>query len=125
MGRLCEDERFADLVSALELVAAEPARQRAHAGELVAIADQVQRGAPIELLDEVLVREGVLPPELGALIQQLDALFDQLLARRGALTPAALLAAPEWTSMRELAREALEQLGVASPTAAHAAEPPS
>lgn len=115
MGRLCEDERFADLLSALELVAAEPAQQRAHAGELLAIADQIQRGEPIELIDEVLVREGVLPPELGALVQQLDALFDQLLARSAELTPAALLVAPEWSRMRELAREALEQLGVASP----------
>jgi len=61
------------------------------------------------------VREGVLPPELGARIHQLDALFDELLARSAELTPAALLASPEWERMRALARDALEQLGVARP----------
>lgn len=106
---------MADLISALELVAAEPEQQRAHAGELLAIALQIQRGEPIELIDETLVREGVLPAELGTRIQQLDALFDQLLARSSGFTPAALLTAPEWARMRVLAREALEELGVVLP----------
>jgi hypothetical protein len=110
--RLYEDPRFAGLISALELIAAEPEQQRPHVNDLLALARQIQRGEPIELIDEVLVREGVLPAALGARIKQLDALFDQLLARSGELTCAALLDAPEWTSMRALARETLAELGV-------------
>lgn len=113
VGRLYDDERFGDLISALELVAAEPEQQRPHVEELLAIARQIQRGEPIELTDETLVREGVLPAALGLRMRELDALFDQLLARSGELTPAGLLDAPEWTRMRALAREALEELGVA------------
>jgi hypothetical protein len=116
MQTFSEDERFASLISALKLVAAEPAQQLAVLAELQAIAAQIRDGEPApELIDETLVREGVLPAEVGLQIQRIDALFDRLAARMGELTAATLSEAPEWELMRTAAREALEQLGIAPP----------
>jgi hypothetical protein len=116
MVTFSEDERFASLIAALKLVAAEPEEQLAALPELQAIAAQIREGEPaVELIDETLVREGVLPADVGEHIRRIDELFDQLVARVGALSSAALSEAPEWGLMRVAARHVLDELGIVFP----------
>ena len=111
---LSEDARFASLISALKLVAAAPEEQLMMLPELQAIAAQIRDGdVPVELIDETLVRDGVLPAQLGEQIRRIDELFDRLLARAPELTAATFSQAEEWELMRATAREVLGELGVA------------
>lgn len=113
MGTFSDDERFASLIAALKVVAAEPDEQLALLPELQAIAAQIRQGdVTVELIDETLVRDGVLPAHIGAQIRRIDALFDRLLARVAELNAATLAEALEWELMRVEARQVLRELGV-------------
>jgi hypothetical protein len=115
-----DDPRWGRLVDALRLMAAPPARQAAMLPELSEIADQIRRGEPqVELIDVTLSREGVLPAEVGFLIQRIDEVFDGLVGEDPArvFTRSALAERAEWKLMRALAGEALQQLGVPMPRA--------
>ncbi|MDD9937186.1 MAG: hypothetical protein OXT09_26490 [Myxococcales bacterium] len=110
-----DDRRFGNLIDALRAVAADPETQEAALPELRAVAEQIRRGAPQgELLDVTLAREGVLPAEVGFLIQRIDELFDQLVALEPerAFSRDGLRELEAWKLMRGLAREALQQLGL-------------
>ncbi|MGD8861016.1 MAG: hypothetical protein PVI30_13495 [Myxococcales bacterium] len=118
MATRSDDPRWGSLIDALRLMASPPARQAAMLTELSEIAGQIRRGeAPVELIDVTLTREGVLPAEVGFLIQRIDEIFDGLAFEdpAQAFTEAALAERSEWRLMRGLARGALEQLGVPLP----------
>jgi hypothetical protein len=82
---------------------------------LAQVAPQRDRRATLARIDETLVREGVLPADVGEHIRRIDELFDQLVARVGALSSAALSEAPEWGLMRVAARHVLDELGIVFP----------
>lgn len=104
------DQAALDGIAAALRVVAEPDLWQAALPELRAVAEQMRRGEPVELLDETLVRAGALPAQVGTLIFRIDAWFDRLVAR-GAELSEATRAAPEGRRMRKLAQQALAELG--------------
>jgi predicted glycosyl hydrolase (DUF1957 family) len=110
-----EDERLANLVSALMLVAAEPSEQENALPAFREIAEQIRRGeVEVALLDRQLAREGILPDEVAGLVRQIDETFDRLIEAKAntTLEDAACLHGERWNTLRQLAREALRALGI-------------
>jgi hypothetical protein len=109
-----EDRRLGDLVNALLLAAADAEEQVDSLPLFLRIAAEIRSGQSVALLDEQLRRENLLPAEVAARIRRIDELFDAILARgeEQLFSPAALHRSPLWRELRQLARQALQLLGV-------------
>ncbi len=110
-----EDPRFGALVAALRVVAADVSDQERALDALREVGDAMRRGEPMAGFGaEVAALE--LPASVEGLVAAIDLAFDELLADRGgaALSRDALAHDLRWARMRSLAREALDELGLAA-----------
>jgi hypothetical protein len=109
-----EDARFGALVSALEMVAADPDEQEPALPALRSVAEAIRRGEPVSTLGQEIAEGMDLPPLVAEHIDGIDERFDRLVASRDLelWRSHALFDDPLFREMRCLAREALEELGL-------------
>ena len=109
-----EDARFGALVSALEMVAADPGEQEPALPALRSVAEAIRRGEPVSTFGQAIAEGLELPPAVAERIARIDERFDRLVASTDleAWRSRALLDDPLFDQMRCLAREALEDLGL-------------
>lgn len=111
-----EDPRFGALVAALRVVAAEADAQGRDLGALREVADGMSHSEPMSSFGHE-VAELELPRPVQSLIEAIDLAFEELVGDLGAasLSKQVLELDPRWARIRELAREALDELGLTRP----------